>query len=204
MLALLQAQREDDRAARVEQAKTQERLVELLAKKVELSDPGITVSKGKVMLVPPPNPSALALTGCSLAPAYALQGDTSSLDLTGTRHKIKSGRRDNQLQDARFAETWPNQFLSPVLAASTGGLAHDKLNELQWAAGFCAKIFSEIEESRNGKPEHNQLYIFLKMLRLADKASWQAVDNYIKDPLCENDEDYKRWRKAIKEAKEEE
>ena len=43
----------------------------------------------------------------------------------------------------------------------------------------------------------------IKMLRHANKASWTAVDNRVTDPLCDNDEDYKRYKKAVREAKEE-
>ena len=43
----------------------------------------------------------------------------------------------------------------------------------------------------------------IKILRLANKASWMAVENYVTDPLCENDEDDRKWKKAVKEAKEE-
>ena len=43
----------------------------------------------------------------------------------------------------------------------------------------------------------------IKMLRMADKASWLAVDKYVTDPLCLNDEDDRKWKKAVREAKEE-
>ena len=43
----------------------------------------------------------------------------------------------------------------------------------------------------------------IKMLKMADKASWLAVDKYAADPLCDNDEDDKKWKAAVKEAKEE-
>ena len=32
------------------------------------------------------------------------------------------------------------------------------------------------------------------MLRMADKESWLAVDNYVTDPLCENDKDDRNRR----------
>ena len=41
------------------------------------------------------------------------------------------------------------------------------------------------------------------MLKLTDKASWEAVYNYVMDPLCDNKEDDKKWKRVIKEAKEE-
>ena len=43
----------------------------------------------------------------------------------------------------------------------------------------------------------------IKMIKIADKASWLAVDKYVADPLCDNDEDDKKLMAAIKEAKEE-
>ena len=32
----------------------------------------------------------------------------------------------------------------------------------------------------------------LKMLKMADKVSWLAVDKYVVDPLCKDEEDDKR------------
>ena len=43
----------------------------------------------------------------------------------------------------------------------------------------------------------------IKMLKMADKASWLAVEKYAADPLCDNDEDDKKWKAAVKEAREE-
>ena len=43
----------------------------------------------------------------------------------------------------------------------------------------------------------------IKMLRMADKVSWLAAEKYVADLLCDNDEDDRRWKQAIKEAKEE-
>ena len=43
----------------------------------------------------------------------------------------------------------------------------------------------------------------VKMLKMADKASWLAVDKYIADPLCTDAEDDRKWKAACKEAKEE-
>ena len=40
-------------------------------------------------------------------------------------------------------------------------------------------------------------------LRMADSASWLAVEKFSSDPLCANESEEKRWRKAQKEAKEE-
>ena len=42
----------------------------------------------------------------------------------------------------------------------------------------------------------------LKMLKMADKVSWLVVYEYVADPLCKNEEDDKRWKKAVREAKE--
>ena len=39
-------------------------------------------------------------------------------------------------------------------------------------------------------------------LRMADAASWLAVEKFTSDPLCANESEEKRWRKAKKEAEE--
>ena len=39
----------------------------------------------------------------------------------------------------------------------------------------------------------------IKCLKLADKSSWLAVDHYIRDPLCQTDEDDRRWKRAKEE-----
>ena len=43
----------------------------------------------------------------------------------------------------------------------------------------------------------------IKVLRMADRVSWLAVDKYQADPLCEGEEDDKKWKQAVKEALEE-
>ena len=43
----------------------------------------------------------------------------------------------------------------------------------------------------------------IKVLKMADRVLWSAVDKYQADPLCDGDEDDKRWKQAVKEAKEE-
>ena len=42
----------------------------------------------------------------------------------------------------------------------------------------------------------------IKLLKMADKGSWYAVEKYAADPLCDDEEDDKRWKAALKEAKE--
>ena len=189
MMELLQAQqthiaagnkeREEERILRDQQLQNQTALTQLLQRQLAAdtssSEAPVSSTKGKVSLVPPRNPEALSLTGCALPPQYALQGDTSSLDLSSTRHKIKSGRNAGIQQDARVAETWPNQYLCPVMSDNAAGISHDKLTLVQWAGGFVAKIFAEIDASRNGAREHNQLFILMKLLRLAEMYPWNEI-----------------------------
>ena len=42
----------------------------------------------------------------------------------------------------------------------------------------------------------------IKMLWMANKASWGAVYNYVMDPLYETEEDDRKWKLAVREAKE--
>merc|ERR1711989_40324 len=43
----------------------------------------------------------------------------------------------------------------------------------------------------------------IKLLKMADKAPWSAVEKYAADPLCDDDEDDEKWKAAVKEVKEE-
>ena len=53
---------------------------------------------------------------------------------------------------------------------------------------------------RKGEKGNN---LRIKMFKLANKALWEAMDNYLTELLCDDDEDVRRWNKAIKEAREE-
>ena len=94
-------ERTQERYLRDQQLQNAKQMAELLDRKLGTDgavagEPG--ASKGRVALVPPPNPVALAQTGCAVAPQYALLGDTSSLDLSSARNKIKSGRNSGLTQ----------------------------------------------------------------------------------------------------------
>ena len=52
---------------------------------------------------------------------------------------------------------------------------HDKITLVQWAGGFVGKIFAEFDENLNGSKEHNQLFILMKMLRLAESQPWSEI-----------------------------
>ena len=53
---------------------------------------------------------------------------------------------------------------------------------------------------RKGEKELN---LRIKMLRMTNKASWSVVNKYVTDPLCENEEDERKWTREVREAKEE-
>ncbi len=38
----------------------------------------------------------------------------------------------------------------------------------------------------------------IKMLKLADKGGWEAVDAYVTEPVCDDDEDDKKWKRAVR------
>ena len=42
----------------------------------------------------------------------------------------------------------------------------------------------------------------IKMLKLADKGGWEAVDAYVTEPVCDDDEDDKKWKRAVRQVKE--
>ena len=74
---------------------------------------------------------------------------------------------------------------------------HDALEE---HFGDRKKIPAKLElVVKKGEKEINE---WIKVLKMADRVSWAAVDKYQADPLCDGDEDDKRWKQAVKEAKE--
>ena len=38
----------------------------------------------------------------------------------------------------------------------------------------------------------------IKMLKLADKGGWEVVDAYVTEPVCDDDEDDKKWKRAVR------
>ena len=42
----------------------------------------------------------------------------------------------------------------------------------------------------------------IKILKLADKGGWEAVDAYVTDPVCDDDEDDKKWKMVLMQVKE--
>ena len=104
-------------------------------------------------------------------------GDPTSVDLKEARHKIKSGRNVGVTLDARINETWPNEYLCPLMmdGVDPKQFDHDKITLIQWAGGFVGKIFAEFNEQLNGSKEHNQLFILMKMLRLAETQPWSEI-----------------------------
>ena len=175
-------ERDEERALRNEQIRNNNVLaavLEKLADKPATSDPSSSSSggKGRVSMVPHANPAALALTGCAVAPKFAIVGDPASVDLKEARHKIKSGRNVGVTLDARINETWPNEYLCPLMmdGLDPKQFDHDKITLIQWAGGFVGKIFAEFPQERNESKEHNQLFILMKMLRLAETQPWTEI-----------------------------
>ena len=137
-----------------------------------------TGGKSRVSLVPHPNPAALALTGCAVAPKFAIIDDPASVDLKEFGHgKAKSGRNAGVRLDAPIHESWPNEYLRPLKmdGRDPRQLNHNKITLVQWAGGFVGKIFAEFPETRNNSREHNQLFVLMKMLRLAETQPWAEV-----------------------------
>ena len=169
-------EREEERALRRENNTTLATVLEKFMEKPGGTE-AATSSKGRVSMVPHSNPAALALTGCAVAPKFAVMGDPSSVDLKDARHKIKSGRNVGVTLDARIGETWPNEYLCPLMmdGIDPKQFDHDRITLIQWAGGFVGKIFAEFNEQFNGSKEHNQLFILMKMLRLAENEPWSEI-----------------------------
>ena len=80
------------------------------------------------------------------------------------------------MKDARRAEIWPNQYLEPIVADGLeDGVKFEKLTFNQFIGGYVTKVFSEVDKSRNGSPEHNQLFMLIQIIRLNEKYTWEDV-----------------------------
>ena len=179
------AERARERLARQERDKNQDALTNKLAEMLGTKIAGGGGSgepapgKGKVTMLPPHNPAALAMVGCTLGPRWAMSGDMSNVDLAYVKKHIKSGQHGTQLLDARTAEVWPNQYLDSLLADGLDGIKFEQLTWNQFIGGYVTKVFSEVDESRNGTPEHNQLFMLIKMVRLKEMYPWEDVRKII-------------------------
>ena len=178
LMELVRLQQEQSAAQTKSHEALADRLAQLLERKVGgadgTADSQAGPSKGKVVLAPPNNPSALALAGVTIGPKWVMSGDLSSVDMKHVKKYIKSGRSGQSVQDARTAELWPNAYL-PARPGSKDGIDYDDLTFTQWVVGFVTKIFSEIEDTRNGSPEHHQLRMLMKLCRLVQVYPWEEV-----------------------------
>ena len=59
---------------------------------------------------------------------------------------------------------WPNEFIEAFWFDETG---HKKATPLQWASGYITKIYSAFHPDLTGTREHNQVRIFMKLLKMA-------------------------------------
>ena len=87
-------------------------------------------------------------------------------------------------------------------AAEVRGIMVDDLRVAleDWFGKNGGSIPSSIEDVvRKGEEKLDER---IKMLKLADKGGWEAVDAYVTEPVCDNDEDDKKWKRAVRQVKE--
>merc|ERR1712240_44393 len=77
----------------------------------------------------------------------------------------------------------------------------DVRKQLEDYFGSRKDVPEKIEEAI--KIGEKEIDIRIKMIKIADQTNWLTVNKYIADPLCENEQDDKKLKAAIREAKEE-
>ena len=103
---------------------------------------------------------------------------------------MESRRRWNSLANEK-------QFLHQVRLKQL--LVEDVRKQLEDHFGSRKDVPEKIEEAiKIGEKEIDER---VKMLKMADKASWLAVDKYVADPLCDNDEDDRSGSRQLKRQK---
>ena len=113
-------------------------------------------------------------------------------------------RLTEKLKDMEGSRKWNSrsnemQYLHCVKVRQV--LVEDYRDSLEEHFGDRKKIPPKLElVVKKGEKEINER---IKVLKMADRVSWSAVDKYQADPLCDGEEDDKKWKQAVKEAKEE-
>ena len=131
------------------------------------------------------------------------RGDSEDRGLE--KMKIKMERMEEKLRYLQNGRKWNSaanekQYLHQVELKSI--VIDDFRNVLERYFGARGKeVPTSIEEVI--KKGESKIEERIKCLRLADKVSWLAVDHYVRDPLCSLEEDDRKCKRAVKEAKEE-
>ena len=174
MLAVLRQNAEDRKqelVLRQAQMDNTTRLLDLVTRRLDNAEaaPGA----GRVEMVQPRNSAALLMAGVALPAQYSVVGDTSNMDLSKSKYKLKSGLAPATQQTPRVAEVWPHYYLDPLLF--TQEVLHDQLTFSQWVMGFITKVYCEYDPTRNHTREHNMLHILMLMVRLAETHHWSDI-----------------------------
>ena len=177
MITVLENQQKA-RTQELELQKAQLNLTEALQRQVAAPRSDTVPEEGRVAAVQPRNTVALGLSGCTLGNQFGLQGDITKVDMSKKGKLLNSGRDPVAQLKAIVPETWPNQFLHPVIWNKI--VKYEQLTLLSFAVGFVTKVFSEFEpaclgcgKNRNGSREHNMLRILMELLKVVETHSFQ-------------------------------
>ena len=130
------------------------------------------------------------------------RSESGSLDSAGLKTQVE--RLTEKVKYMENKKRWNNlsnekQYLHEVRVRQLA--IEDVRKQLEDHFGSRREVPEKIEGAiRLGEKEIDKR---IKLLKMADKASWSAVEKYAADPLCDDDEDDKKWKAAVKEAKEE-
>ena len=130
------------------------------------------------------------------------ESESSSSDDTTLKTQVR--RLTEKLKDMEASRKWNSasnekQYLHQVKIRQL--CVEDFRDALEEQFGYKKKIPPKlVAVVKKGEKEINNR---IKILKMADRVSWGAVDRYQADPLCDGDEDDKRWKQAVKEDKEE-
>ena len=169
MISMMEKQLES-RSQEIELQKAQMKLTEALQKQVEAPRADRPPEKGRVAAAVPRNTVALGQSGCSLGSQYGIEGDITTIDMSKKGKLLNSGRDPAAQQQAKVPETWPNQYLHPVIWNKV--VKYEHLTLVPFAVGFVTKIFAEFDPSCNGSREHNMLRMLMELLKVVETHSF--------------------------------
>ena len=177
MLARVLQTQQEARTQELELQKAQLSLTEALQRQVANPKHSSGAEEGRIAAVLPRNQVALGLSGCMLGNQFGVQGDITGVDLSKKGKLLNSGSDPTAQLKAVIPETWPNQFLHPVIWPKL--VKYDQLTLVPFVVGFVTKAFSEFEPScsgcgldRNGSRDHNVLRMLMELLKVVETHSF--------------------------------
>ena len=120
-----------------------------------------------------PNVGNAAFCGVSVGPMRALEGNLDDIEMTSNKHKLTSGEHSTGRVEVLKQVAWPHHLLDAVHCQKPP--TYNNLSQAQFAAGFSAKVLSEMPPEFGRTSVENQMKHFNRLMVLATSMPWESV-----------------------------